>query len=69
MLALQQHGVMIPGGAEALYHARATIEEPAEQGILEPLAIVDVDMVNFFGSVEWNPMLEAYAELLPEAFA
>ena len=69
MLALQQYDVMIPGGAEALYHARATIEEAAEQGTLEPLAIVDVDMVNFFGSVEWNQMLEAYAELSPEAFA
>ena len=36
------------------------------KGALGDLAVVDVDMVNFFGSVEWQPMLETYADIFPE---
>ena len=61
-----QFGVQMPGGFEALYHARSTVEHCAEKGMLGELAVVDVDMVNFFGSVEWQPMLDAYAEVFPE---
>ena len=66
MLRLRQFGVMIPGGAEALHHARTTIEEIAADGQLGPLVAVDVDMKNFFGSVEWEATESSYRELLPE---
>ena len=69
MLELMQFGVQMPGGCEALYHARQTIEECAARGELGEIAVVDVDMANFFGSVEWQPMLEAYAELFPEGLS
>ena len=69
MLELQQFGVMIPGGAEALYHARVTIEELADSGSLGPLVAVDVDLVNFFGSVEWAATKDAYRDLFPEGLA
>lgn len=61
-----QFGVQMPGGCEALYHARATIEKCAAKGALGDSAVVDVEMVNFFGSVEWQPMLETYADIFPE---
>ena len=66
MIQLGQYGVALPGGAEALFHARATIEEVAATGALGPLAVVDGDLVNCFGSFEWPAIRDAYAELLPE---
>jgi hypothetical protein len=66
MMEIMQFGVQLPGGCEALYHARATIEKCAGKGELGDIAVVDVDMVNFFGSVEWQPMLDTYATEFPE---
>ena len=68
MLRFGQFGVAIPGGAEMLYHARSTIEEVADSGALGPLTVVDLDLVNFFGSVEWDYILRAYDELFPEGY-
>jgi len=48
MLEFMQFGVQMPGGCEALYHARATVEDCAASVQLGDIAIVDVDMVNFF---------------------
>jgi hypothetical protein len=67
MIELHQYGVAMPGGTEVLFHARDTVEELARMGLLPPLAVVDVDLVNCFGSLEWDAILEAYKELLPEA--
>ena len=67
MVSLRQFGVALPGGAEALFHARETVEAMARSGTLPPLAVVDVDLVNCYGSLEWDAIIEAYEEFLPEA--
>jgi hypothetical protein len=67
MFELHQYGVNMQGGTEILFHARDTIEELARTGQLPPIAIIDVDLVNCFGSLEWDSILDAYAKLLPEA--
>ena len=56
-----QYGVAMPGGCEALCHARGTIEELAATGAMGALAMVDVDLVNCFPSVEWRAIVAAYA--------
>ena len=67
MFAFGEYGVALPGGAEALFHARATVEEElASAGLLGLVAIVDVDLVNCFGSLEWPAIRRAYQECLPE---
>jgi hypothetical protein len=66
MISLHQFGVAMPGGCEALFHARDTIEEVARSGSLPPLAIIDVDLVNCFGSFEWDAIVGACEELFPE---
>ena len=68
MLRFGQFGVAIPGGVEMLYHARNTIETVAESGVLGPMAVVDLDLVNFYGSVEWNSILQAYDEFFQEGY-
>ena len=65
MTSFGQYGTL-PGGAEALFHARSTIEEVASAGCLGLFAIVDIDLVNCFGSFEWPSVREAYNALLPE---
>ncbi len=67
MIDLHQYGVAIPGGTEVLFHARGTMEQLAKAGTLPPIAIIDVDLVNCFPSLEWEAILEAYEALLPEA--
>jgi hypothetical protein len=64
-----QFGVQTPGGCEALYHARVTIEDVAAEGMLGDFVAIDVDMANFYGSIEWKPMLDAYSELFEEGLA
>ncbi len=66
MPRMLQFGVVMPGGCEALIHARATVEHMAQQGQLGAIAIVDVDLVNCFGMFEWPATLAAVDELLPE---
>ena len=67
MFELHQYGVAMPGGTEVLFHARDTIKELARLGLLPPIAIVDVGLVNCFGSLERVSILAAYDELLPKA--
>eukprot|EP00972_Heterocapsa_arctica_P083433 12294431-Heterocapsa_arctica.AAC.1 len=66
MIKQHQYGVAIPGGSEALFHGRATIEEVAKTGAMGELAIIGVDLVNCFGLFEWPSIRDAYASLLPE---
>ena len=65
MIRVCQFGVAMPGGAEALYHARDCIEELAASGSMGPIAIIDVDLVNCFPSIEWEAIVEAYSAELP----
>ena len=70
MLAAHQYGVSIPGGAETLVHARRLLEDvlryDAATGVW---AVVDIDFVNAFPSLEWDAIDAATAELLPEIAA
>ena len=49
-----------------MYHARVTIEDVAASGALGDFAAIDVDMKNFFGSIEWEAIRDSYAEKFPE---
>ena len=66
MLGFLQFGVAVPGGAEALIHARRTVEEMALRGGLGAVAVVDVDLINCFGMFEWPATLDAVGEHWPE---
>ena len=37
LIRMRQYGVSLPGGAEALAHWRATVEEPAKAGVIRPV--------------------------------
>ena len=55
-----QFGVAISGGAEALTHWRATLEEAIQAGDAAPMVVADLDMENFFNSIGW-PAIRASA--------
>ena len=61
MLAANQYGVALPGGADLLIHTRAVIEAALE----DDMALVDLDMENAFPSVTWAAIDSAVAELAP----
>ena len=52
-----QFGVAVSGGAEALTHFRSTVEETIKAGKGPVMVVADLDMKNFFGTVEW-PSIE-----------
>jgi hypothetical protein len=66
MLKFQQFGVAMPGGSEALIHARETVEQQAALGLLGPIVVIDSDLVNCFGMFEWPSTAEAVNTHLPE---
>ena len=66
MLDHLQFGVAVPGGAEALVHARDLIESGAKNGVHGPIAVIDVDLVNCFGRFEWTAVIGALEKLIPE---
>ena len=70
MIAAQQYGVAIPGGAESLIHARRLLEDCLR---LDPAtgvwAVIDVDFVNAFPRFEWGAVDAAMAAQLPELAA
>ena len=62
-----QWGVGVPGACEAMVHWRGAVEELATQGAIPALVALDVDLVNMFGSVEWEAMRSAIdATAFPE---
>ena len=61
---MRQYGVSLPGGAEALAHWRATVEEAAKAGVIRPVVTADLDMKNFFNSVEWDAIRRSLQEHL-----
>ena len=61
---LRQFGVAIPGGLEALVHAREEIEHL----LLESpngCVVLDLDLVNCVSTLEWPAIRDALAEFVP----
>ena len=56
--------VALRGGGEALCHARVTIEGLVEIGAMGPTAVIDVDSVSCFPSIERKAITQAYHEEL-----
>eukprot|EP00974_Lingulodinium_polyedra_P093099 9019422-Lingulodinium_polyedra.AAC.1 len=50
----RQFGVLVPGGAEALVHARLALEKVSQEGGAGPLAVLVLDLRNAFPSIEWS---------------
>ena len=48
-------------------HWRDLIEEAAEAGRMHPVVVADLDMQNFFNSVEWPAIRAALEHVFPEA--
>jgi hypothetical protein len=61
MIRYGQFGNAMPGGGEALFHARDCIEELAATGAMGSIAVVDVDLVNCFPSLEWKAIVDSYS--------
>ena len=53
------------GGAEAAFHARWTVEQLLAASGDPSVCVLDVDLVNCFGSFEWPAIAKAYHSLLP----
>ena len=60
--AAHQWGNGVPGACEAMAHWRGAVEELAQSGAIPALVAVDVDMVNMFGSIEWDAMRAAVSQ-------
>ena len=67
LLRMRQWGIGVPGGCEALVHWRSTIEQAARAGVIEPVVIADLDMKNFFNTVEWSAIREGIERHLKAA--
>jgi len=66
MLEFGQFGVSVPGGIDVLIHSRSTVEDLACKGLIDPLVVVDADLINCFGMFEWPSIVVAAASALPE---
>ena len=66
MLEFGQFGVSVPGGIDVLIHARSTIEDLACKGVIDPLVVVDADLINCFGMFEWPSIVGSTTSFLPE---
>ena len=64
LVRTRQYGVSLPGGAEALAHWQATVEEAAKAGVMRPVATADLDVKSFFNSVEWDAIRRSVQEHL-----
>ena len=63
--SVRQFGIGTPGGAEALVHARDTVEKHIAGVAGENVVVIDVDLRNAFPSLEWAPIRDAIAEAVP----
>ena len=67
MLEAHQYGVSIPGGADILVHTCMVLEDTLQADPATGVwAVVDVDFVNAFPSLEWDAIGEAMADQMPE---
>ena len=57
----------MPIGTEALIHWRSTVEDAAKTGVIEPVVFADLDLENFFNSVEWPAIRASLRMHFPEA--
>ena len=57
----------MPNGAEALVHWRSTVETAAKDGLIDPIVVADLDMENFFNTVEWTAIRRSLRAHFPEA--
>ena len=57
----------MPNGTEALIHWRSTVEDAAKTGVIEPVVFADLDLENFFNSVEWPAIRASLRMHFPEA--
>ena len=70
MTSMRQYGCGTPGGTEAIIHLRKHLQSLWDKGLLpQPLAIVEIDQKNFFGSLNWRAIREETAETLPRRAA
>ena len=53
LVGIRQWGIILPGGCESLIHWRTTIEQAARDGIDDPVVVADLDLKNYFNTVEW----------------
>eukprot|EP00973_Karenia_brevis_P050186 6963523-Karenia_brevis.AAC.1 len=63
---MQQWGLAMPGGCEALVHWQNTLEELATSGVVAPLVALDLDCCNMFGSLEWPSIRKEVEKHFPE---
>ena len=64
-LRARQYGVCIPGGADVLVHFRTQLERTMRTYGQEALAMIDVDLKNAFGSLEWDSIRDSIARHAP----
>ena len=57
----------MPGACEAMVHWRSTVKQAACEGLIEPIVMFDLDLVNMFGTAEWPSVREALAAHFDEA--
>ncbi len=70
MTAMRQYGCGSPGGTEVIIHIKKHLQSLwRKQLLLTPLATIDVDQRNFFGSLNWRTIREEVAEELPRRAA
>jgi hypothetical protein len=62
LVRMRQWGISLPGGCESLIHWRTTVEQAARDGVMEPVVVADLDMQNYFNTVEW-PSIRASLRL------
>ena len=63
MLHNHQYGVSVPGGRDAMVHARRTFREVAQaDAAMGVWAEVDIDFVNAFPSLRWGYIEDALQE-------
>ena len=66
MTNARQWGVGVSGGTEAIIHTHYAIEELYFKGKLaRPLAVIQVDQNNMFGSLEWSSIRDAMLDEVP----
>ena len=62
LIAMHQWGGGAPGGAEAMTHWRSTIVDAARCGTIPAVVTADLDLVNFYNSVEWPEIRASIAK-------
>ena len=62
-------GVGTAGGAEAVYHVHAAVDDTFRKGLLAPLVCMQVDESNCFGNLERSHIRDNTEDFLPNRAA